>query len=211
MCELLLERQKRKSFLHRIITCDEKRVHYDNLKRPKAWVKPGEVGPSVARRDIHGSKVMLCIWWDQQGVIYYELLKPSQTITAELYKKQLQCLNEAIATKRPEWTRRHDRIILQQDNARPHVARIVSEYLEELKWEILPHPPYSPDIAPSDFHLFRSMQHGLSGQVFDNYKSVKKYVDSWLASKKPEFFYLDIHLLPERWAKVIAAEGKYLE
>ncbi|KAG5320381.1 MOS1T transposase, partial [Pseudoatta argentina] len=35
-----------------------------------------------------------------------------------------------------------------------HVAKPVKTYLETLKWEVLPHPPYSPDIAPSDFHLF---------------------------------------------------------
>jgi len=41
------------------------------------------------------------------------------------------------------------------DNARSHVAAPVKRYLETLKWEVLPHP-YSPDIAPSDYHLFRS-------------------------------------------------------
>ncbi|KAG5313106.1 MOS1T transposase, partial [Pseudoatta argentina] len=47
-----------------------------------------------------------------------------------------------------------DKVILLHDNARPHVAKPVKTYLETLKWEVLPHPPYSPDIAPSDFHLF---------------------------------------------------------
>lgn len=51
MCELLLERQKRKGFLHRIITSDEKWIYYD--KHPKAWVKPGEPAPSVPKRNIH--------------------------------------------------------------------------------------------------------------------------------------------------------------
>ncbi|KAG5327510.1 MOS1T transposase, partial [Pseudoatta argentina] len=49
---------------------------------------------------------------------------------------------------------RHDKVILLHDNARPHVGKPVKTYLETLKWEVLPHPPYSPDIAPSDFHLF---------------------------------------------------------
>ncbi|EGI70373.1 Histone-lysine N-methyltransferase SETMAR, partial [Acromyrmex echinatior] len=52
-------------------------------------------------------------------------------------------------------------LILLHDNARPHVAKPVKKYLEGVKWEILPHPPYSPDIASSDFHLFRSMQSAL--------------------------------------------------
>jgi len=41
--------------------------------------------------------------------------------------------------------------------------------LEGVKWEILPHLPYSPNIAPSDFHLFRFMQSALSGEQFDSY------------------------------------------
>lgn len=80
--EILLQRFQRKSFLNRIITCDEKWIFYDNPKRPKAWVKPGEPGPSLPRRNLYEAKVMLCIWWDQQGVLYYKLLKPSQTIEA---------------------------------------------------------------------------------------------------------------------------------
>jgi len=43
-----------------------------------------------------------------------------------------------------------------------HVAAPVKTYLETLKWEVLPHPLYSPDIASSDYHLFGSMTHGLS-------------------------------------------------
>jgi len=70
MCELLLQRQNRKSFLHRIVTGDEKWIHYDNPKRKKSWVRPGQPSTSTVKRDIHGKKVMLSIWWDQKGVIY---------------------------------------------------------------------------------------------------------------------------------------------
>ncbi|KAG5325898.1 MOS1T transposase, partial [Pseudoatta argentina] len=83
--------------------------------------------------------LLLCIWWDQQGVIYYE---------------QLMRLSRASKEKRPLYAQRHDKGILLHDNARPHVAKPVKTYLETLKWEVLPHPLYSPDIAPSDFHLF---------------------------------------------------------
>ena len=81
-CEQLLERQRRKGFLHRIVTGDEKWVHYDNPKRRKSWGVPGHASSSTAKPNIHGSKVMLCIWWDQLGVVYYELLKPTETITS---------------------------------------------------------------------------------------------------------------------------------
>ncbi|UYV70850.1 SETMAR [Cordylochernes scorpioides] len=78
-CELLLKRQNRKGFLHRIVTGDEKWIHYDNPKRRKSSVKPGHASTSTAKPNIHGKKLMLCIWWDQLGVIYYELLQPNET------------------------------------------------------------------------------------------------------------------------------------
>ena len=86
MSKMLLERHKKKSFLHRIVTCDEKWIHYDNPKCKKSYVKPGKPAKLTAEPNIHGAKVMLCIWWDQKGVLYYELLKPGETINAERYE-----------------------------------------------------------------------------------------------------------------------------
>ena len=66
MSEMLLERHKKKSFLHRIITGDEKWIHYDNPKRKKSYMKPDQPAKSTIKPNIHGAKVMLCIWWDQR-------------------------------------------------------------------------------------------------------------------------------------------------
>ena len=135
MSEMLLERYKKKSFLHRIVTGYEKWIHYDNFKRKKSYVKPGQPAKSTANPNIQGAKVMLCIWWAQKGVLYYELLKPGETINGERYRTQLI-----------------------------HVAIPVKNYFENSGWEVLPHSPYSPDLAPSDYHLFRSMQNALTGK-----------------------------------------------
>ncbi|GBP18304.1 Mariner Mos1 transposase [Eumeta japonica] len=54
----------------------------------------------------------------------------------------------------------------------------VKNYLKTLDWEILPDLPYSPDIVPSDYHLFRSMEHALSEQQFTSYEDTKNWVDS---------------------------------
>ena len=61
-----------KCALHRTVTGDEKWVYYENPKRQKAWVLPWEPGPSTPKRNIHAQKVMLGIWWDQEGMVYHE-------------------------------------------------------------------------------------------------------------------------------------------
>ena len=86
VCLLVNSCLKRKEFLHRIVTGDEKWVHYDNPKRRKSWGVPDHASTSTAKPNIHGSKIMLCIWWDQLGVVYYELLKPTETITGDQYR-----------------------------------------------------------------------------------------------------------------------------
>ena len=111
MSEMLLERHKKKFFSHWIVTGDEKWIHYDNPKRKKWYVKPGQPAKSTAKPNIHGAKVMLCIWWGQKGVLYYELLKPGETINGERYRTQLIRLKRAIAEKRPEYATRHEAII----------------------------------------------------------------------------------------------------
>lgn len=212
---LLLERQQRKGFLHRVVTGDEKWIHYDNPKKRKYYARPGESLPSTStstpKSNIHGLKVMVCVWWDQTGIVYYELLKPGETINGERYRLQLMRLSRALREKRPETIERHDKVILLHDNARPHVAIVVKNYLETLKWEVLPHPPYSPDLAPSDYWLFRRMHHDLAGHRFTSFEEIQEWLASWFASREDSFFRDGIRKLPERWTKVVATDGQYFE
>ena len=75
---------------------------------------------------------LLCIWWDQLDVVYYELLKLSETIAGDRYRTQLMRLSRSLKEKRSQYQERHDKVILQHDSARPHVARLVKTYLKTL-------------------------------------------------------------------------------
>ena len=103
MSEMLLERHKKKSFLHPIVTGDEKWINYNNPKRKKSYVKPGQPAKSTVKSNIYGAKVTLCIWRGQKGVLYYELLKSGETINGESYRTQLIRLKRAIAEKHAEY------------------------------------------------------------------------------------------------------------
>jgi histone-lysine N-methyltransferase SETMAR len=163
ICNSLLSRYEIEPFLKQIITCDEKWVFYDNAVNKRQWLDANEAPEHIAKRDIHGDKRLLCIWWDYKGPVHYELLGRNQTITAELYCQQIDRLHEQLKKKRPALLNR-GKLIYQQDNARPHTAKLTRQKFLDLKWEILPHPPYSPDLAPSDYHLFRSLDSFLKGK-----------------------------------------------
>ncbi|XP_012061732.1 PREDICTED: histone-lysine N-methyltransferase SETMAR-like [Atta cephalotes] len=83
---------------------------------------------------------------------------PERHAKAEIHQK-LQKLSDAIAQKRPELISRGG-VVFHHDNARPHTSLITRQKLQH-GWNVLPHPPYSPDLTPSDFHLFRSLQNSL--------------------------------------------------
>ncbi|XP_017062383.1 histone-lysine N-methyltransferase SETMAR-like [Drosophila ficusphila] len=164
-CESLLNRNKIDPFLKSMVTGDEKWVTYDNVRRKTVVVERGEAAQMVAKPGLTDRKVLLCVWWDWQGIIHYELLPYGQTLNSDLYCQQLDRLKTALMQKRPSLINR-GRIAFHQDNARPHTSLVTRQKLRELGWEVLVHPPYSPDLAPSDYHLFLSMANALGSLKF---------------------------------------------
>ena len=108
-------------------------------------------------------KVMGTVFWDTEGLILAEFLEPGQTITAAHYVQILHNLLRALRDKRPG----RNIIIILHDNARPHAARLTSEAISKMGWEVLPHPSYSPDLAPPDYHLFGFVKDQLRGQRYE--------------------------------------------
>ena len=101
-------------------------------------------------------------------------------------------------------------MILHHDNARPHAAKVTQEKIRELNWELLPHPPYSPDIAPSDYYLFRSLEHSIKNKTFQNVNEVEIHLHEYFSSKPASFYKRGIEALPERWQRVVNNDGNYI-
>ena len=74
----------------------------------------------------------------------------------------------------------------------------------------MPNPPYSPGLAPSDYHLFRSLQNYLNGQTFDSNEAVKNELILFFASKNQTFYESGIMKVTEIWQKVIEQNGQYI-
>lgn len=209
ICSSLLSRFKLDPFLNRLVTGDEKWVLYVNVRRKRQWLDPGQAPERDVKADLHQKKVMLCVWWDLQGVIYFELLDPNTTITSEVYCYQLMQVQEALMSKRPSLVNRKG-VILLHDNARPHVAKMTKQKIEDLEWEVLPHPPYSPDLAPTDYHLFRSLHDYLGGKTYQEDGDIKADLSAFFEFKSPSFYKRGIDQLPIRWAQVVDSDGDYI-
>jgi hypothetical protein len=80
----------------------------------------------------------------------------------------------------------------------------------QLDWEILPHPPYSPDLAPSVYHLFLSLSNNLRGDFFNNNAELQNWLDEFFTAKPADFFKRLIENLPERWEAVVNNGGEYI-
>ena len=166
------------------MTGDEKWILYNNMEWKRSWSKRNE--PTTPKAGLHPKKVMLCIWWDCKGVCYYELLLENQMINSNKYCSQVDQLKAALVENHPELVNRK-RIIFHQDNARPHVFLMTRQKLLQLGWEVLIHPPYSPDITPLDFHLFRSLQNSLNGKNFNSLEDCKRHLEHSLLKKIKSF------------------------
>ena len=129
---------------------------------------PNHASTSATKPNIHGLKCLLCIWWDQLGIVSCSNRpKPLWKITTN------DVFEPSIEKKKPLYEQRHNKVISQHDNMQPHVVKQVKTNLELLKWEIILPLPYSPNIASSNNHLFQSIAHSLAEQHFHSHKDKK--------------------------------------
>jgi histone-lysine N-methyltransferase SETMAR len=102
-------------------------------------------------------------------------------------------------------------LLLHHDNARPHAATATIETIQKLNFEFLPYTPYSPDLAPSDYHLFGSLKKALRGRRFGSDEAVKQAVHTWLCDQRKTFFSDGIKKLVDRCKKCVDKQGNYGE
>lgn len=148
---------------------------------------------------------MLIMAMDFNGIAFYELLPPGSTVDGEVYKSFLE-------RKITEWLSGKDsrHLWLLHDNARPHKARVVKEFLIEKQISTWDHPPYSPDISPLDFCCFGQLKRKLRGIRFDNWDVFITAMEEVIEQLNREGHMKGIQQLPERWQRVIDAEGAYI-
>ena len=137
-----------------------------------------------------------------------EYLEEGTTITGSYYAAQIRRLREAIKEKKSGklWAG----VLFHQDNAPAHKAAVAMAAIQETGFELLDHPPYSPDLAPSDFYLF-PLKEQLRGLKFQDNSEVITAVEAFWESQDKVFFSKGILGLEKRWTKCIDLLGDYVE
>ena len=102
-------------------------------------------------------------------------------------------------------------VLLQQDNARVQTCKVAVDAVEQKGNELIPHPAYSPDLAPGDFYLFANCKKDIRGCHFRSDEEAVTAVEEWVNGKGLDFFSSGLMTLEYRWSKFIALEGNYIE
>jgi len=102
-------------------------------------------------------------------------------------------------------------VLFHQDNAPAHTSRQALAAIQNSGFELLQHPPHSPDLAPSDYYLFTQLKEFMNGRKFTDYKDVICAANDRLEGQDEQFFRNGIRALEKRWNKRISVAGDYVE
>jgi histone-lysine N-methyltransferase SETMAR len=199
-------------FFGRIVTGDESWVyHYDPLSQQEAktWKKPEERTPTRPRWNRSTRKVLMTIFWDRDGILLTDYLTQGNTINGQYYASLIEQLRCVILEKRRGKV--SGGVLLLHDNAPVHKSNVVQAAIRKAGFAELNHPAYSPDIAPTDYHMFSHLKKFLRGKSFGTDDEVISTVEAYLSDLDSEFFCTGIESLRDRWLRVVASDGEYIQ
>ena len=189
-------------FHTRLVTGDETWLHHwdpDTKNESMQWKRPGSPPPKKFRTQSSASKVIAMVFWDSKGIILIDYKPAGTSITGEYYANVIKQLRVAAG------------VLLLHDNAPVHKSRVAQAAIPECKLEQLNHPPYSPDLAPSDYYLFRNLKSHLRGTRFWDDDELKAATEAWFEDQIDDFYFKCIDCLKEKWAKCTEVKGDYIE
>lgn len=200
------------NFYSRCVTGDETWLrHFDPESKQESmqWKHAQSPPPRKFRTQASAGKVMATIFWDAKGVIHIDYMPHKTTITGQYYADLLMRLRKSIKEKRRGMLSQG--VLLLHDNAPAHTAKVAQAALHSAGFQQLPHPAYSPDLAPSDFYLFRHLKAHLRGQRFGDDNEVCQATEAFFESKSPSWYLSGMQMLEHRFEKCISVNGDYIE
>ena len=122
---------------------------------------------------------MLNCFFDEEGIVHREFVPLGMTVNVDFYCDVLRRLGENVRSKRPQkW--KNQNLIIHHDNAPAHRSFKVSQFFAKNNMTVIPHPPYSPDLAPCDFFLFPKLKLRMEGRDSTPLKRFKRNRSGYL-------------------------------
>ena len=213
VCDELLDEyyEEAEDFLDHIITQDETWVHHydpETKQQSMQWKHADAPTPLKFKVVSSSKKVMASVFWDREGVVMVDYLEKGSTINGKHYANQLRRLKEEIKAKRPGKLEKG--VYMLQDNAPAHTSQVAMAAANECGFRILPHPPYSPDLAPSDYFLFPKLKETLRGRRFSSDSDVIQAVEDFFGCHDKTWYNSGLEMLTRRWTKCVE-NGDYVE
>ena len=174
------------------------------------WKHAGSPRPKKARQSKPTQKLMMIPFFDSMGIIYIHWVPTGITVNKEYYIEVLKEFRKTFCRKRPELFE-SGQWHFHQDNAPVHKSILVTDYLTQMGIKTVPHPPYSPDLAPCDFWLFPKLKENLRGNRYSTIEDMKEAVTRVLNTLTQEDFQGAFQKLLERYNKCIDVGGEYFE
>jgi histone-lysine N-methyltransferase SETMAR len=197
------------AFLQNIVTEDETPIslYVPESKRDSAeWRMASEAAPRKLRSGTsHGRAAMLTVFWNIRGIIKIDFLDRKATMNSQYYSELMRDVRkrQRKSPSIPLW--------LLHDNAPIHTSNLSMTTTAECGFQLVAHPPYSPDLAPSDFVLFRHLKQHLKGHRFESAIELKEEVEKILTSLSQNFFENAFVELLRRWKRCVEENGSYIE
>jgi len=151
------------------------------------WRHSGLPCPKKFRVQKSAGKFLASIFWDQDGILLIDYLPKDQTTNAEYYSSLLVQLKDILNEKRRGNVTKA--VLFLHDNALAHRTLATQKKLAYLGFQCLDHPPYSPDLAPSDYHLFPELKKTIERSSFFSVAEVIAAPETWLDGQPTEFFF----------------------
>ena len=204
--------EKVNNFLSRVVTGDETWVLHatpESKQQSMEWRHTSSPIKTKFKQTTSTQKIMCTVFWDKKGVLLVDFLPQGFTINTGVYCDTLQKLCRAIQNKRRgmlSWG-----VVMVHDNARPYTGAATRNLIMTFGWDQFNHPPYSPDLAPSDFHLFLHLKSFLASRRFHDDNEVKEALTSCFASLAASFYDEGIQKLVQRYDMCLNNGGHYVE
>jgi len=189
------------NFLSRLVTMYETWLyHYDPETKQQSmeWRHSGSPRPKKFRVQKSAGKFLASNFWDQGSILLIDYLRKGQTIKAKYYSSLLVQLKDILKGKRRSKLTKG--VLFLHDNAPAHRALATQKKLAYLDFQCLDHTSYSPDLAPSDYHLFPGLKKQLKGRHFSSDAEVIATVETWLDGQPSDFFFFE-------WLAKVRATG----